>query len=63
MPDNAAAPFRLTLIHRIFASFGLAVSPSKSDFTLRSRREHLGLLVDLRTRAFCVSSRKLFRLK
>ena len=63
MPSNAAAKFRLRLLQRIFTSFGLAISSTKSDLCLKSRREHLGLIIDLHTQAFRVSQSKLLTLK
>ena len=55
MPPNAAAKFRLRLLQCIFTSFGLAISSAKSDLCLKSRREHLGLIIDFHARAFRVS--------
>lgn len=60
---NGFAQGKIALLHQIIDCFGLQVNAAKSDFVLRSRREHLGLVIDLNKRAFSLSPTKLGRLK
>lgn len=38
---------RIRLLFALFASFGINVNRSKSDFKPRTVREHLGIIIDL----------------
>ena len=46
------------MLRKILGMFGLSVNEAKSDFVLRDRREHLGLVIDLKKRAFSLSFNK-----
>ena len=54
---------RLRLLLLILDCFGLAINHAKSDFCPRRVREHLGIILDLRTRTFSVSDAKLQKLR
>lgn len=54
---------RLRLLFLILDCFGVAINHAKSDFRPRRVREHLGIILDLRTRSFSVSDAKLHKLR
>ena len=58
MPPGGRAHRRIQMLREILGMFGLSVNEAKSDFVLRDRHEHLGLVIDLKKRAFSLSFNK-----
>ena len=54
---------KVAFLREVLTAFGFTVNEKKSDFTLRWRRIHLGVEIDLHQRAFRVDPAKLTRLR